>query len=395
MRLTPFGGKLTSQRALATVRQPYLSGIVMGLFAVVAGFGTSAIAQTSPSAVQQDSADPVLTHRPPPKPKTLSIPEGKIKLDVMVDDSAGKPVLGLQPWDFKILDNNQSRKVLSFRAFNDAEAKPDPPVEVILVIDLVNLPFQQVAFTRQEIERFLKEDDGHLKQPVTLLLLSDAGMRVQPRPSVDGNALVSVVSQIKGSVRTVDSAMGGEGLLERFQLCARQMAAIAENEARKPGRKLLIWVGPGWPMLNRGELGYYSDKDQLRNFEGIVELSTRLREARMVVYSVAPTEGANTTTSIRYQDYLKGVKSPRESDPGDLALKVLAAQTGGRILGPDNNLAEQINRCVADANNFYRISFDPPVADKPDGYHDLKVMVDRPGVTARTTSGYYNEPAGH
>jgi hypothetical protein len=28
-----------------------------------------------------------------------------------------------------------SRKVLSFRAFNDSSFKPDPPVEVILVID--------------------------------------------------------------------------------------------------------------------------------------------------------------------------------------------------------------------------------------------------------------------
>ena len=163
---------------------------------------------------------------------------------MVVDDGAGKPVLDLQPLDFKILDNGQMRKVMSFRAFNDAKGKPDPPVEVILVIDLVNLPFQQVAITRQEIGRFLKENDGHLKQPVTLLLLSDAGMRVQPRPSIDGNALLSVVNQIKGSVRTIDSAMAGEGVLERFQLCARQMGAIAENEARKPGRKLLIWVGP-------------------------------------------------------------------------------------------------------------------------------------------------------
>jgi VWFA-related protein len=385
---------------LARISHTYLRGIAIGLFAVFVGSSLCVVAQTNPATgtqpgQQPESEDPALTHRPPPKVKNPLIPEGKIKLDVMVDDSAGKPVSGLQPWDFKILDSGQPRKVLSFRAFNDAEVKPDPPVEVILVIDLVNLPFPQVAITRQEIERFLKMNDGHLNQPVTLLLLSDAGMRVQPRPSVDGNALVSIVNQIKGNVRTVDAAMGGEGLLERFQLCARQMAAIAENEARKPGRKLLIWVGPGWPMLNRGELGYYSDKDQRRYFDSIVELSTRLREARMVVYSVAPSTNADTTSSIRYQDYLKGVKSPRDSDPGDLALKVLATQTGGRVLGPNNDLASQIERCIADANNFYRISFDPPSTDQADDYHDLKVVVDKPDITVRTNSGYYNEPAGH
>ena len=369
----------------------------IALFVLTVGLNLVAIAQTTPAErpQQPESSDPELSHRPPPKPKSHLISEGKIKLDVVVDDSAGKPVLGLQPWDFKILDNSQPRKVMSFRAFNDLEVKPDPPVEVVLVIDMVNLPFQEVAFTRGEIQRFLKENDGHLKQPVTLLLLRDVGMQVQPRPSVDGNALLSVVSQIKGGVRTVDSAMGGEGLLERFQLCAHEMGSIAENEARKPGRKLLIWVGPGWPMLNRPELGYYSEKDQRRYFDGIVELSTKLREARMVVYSVSPAEGANTTSSIRYQDYLKGVKSPRESDAGDLALKVLVTQSGGKVFGPDNDLASQIERCITDANDFYRISFDPPAAEHADEYHDLKVTVDKPGVMVRTNSGYYNQPAGN
>src|SRR6201998_1085546 len=369
----------------------------IALFVLTVGLNLVAIAQTTPAErpQQPESSDPELSHRPPPKPKSHLISEGKIKLDVVVDDSAGKPVLGLQPWDLKILDNSQPRKVMSFRAFNDLEVKPDPPVEVVLVIDMVNLPFQEVAFTRGEIQRFLKENDGHLKQPVTLLLLRDVGMQVQPRPSVDGNALLSVVSQIKGGVRTVDSAMGGEGLLERFQLCAHEMGSIAENEARKPGRKLLIWVGPGWPMLNRPELGYYSEKHQRRYFDGIVELSTKLREARMVVYSVAPAEGANTTSSIRYQDYLKGVKSPRESDAGDLALKVLVTQSGGKGFGPDNDLASQIERCITETNDFYRISFDPPAAEHADEYHDLKVTVDKPGVMVRTNSGYYNQPAGN
>lgn len=375
-----------------------VSRITFELFVLVAAWNGLAVAQSVPATptqtdAQQHSDDPVLTHRQPPKPKSNPISEGKIRLDVVVDDGAEKPVLGLEPWDFTILDNNLPRKILSFRAYS-GQTVPDPPVEVILVMDMVNLPFQQVAITRQEIERFLKENGGHLMQPVTLLLLSDAGMRVQARPSVDGNALVSVVSQIKGNIRTIDSAMGGEGLLERFQLCARQMTAIAENEARKPGRKLLIWVGPGWPMLNRPVLGYYSEKDHRRYFDGIVELSTRLREARMVVYSVAPATGADTTTSIRYQDYLKAVKSPREADPGDLALKVLATQTGGRIMGPDNDVAGQINRCIEDANAFYRISFDPPATDHPDEYHDLKVQVNKPGVTVRTNTGYYNEPSG-
>src|SRR5579863_6075357 len=112
-------------------------GFAFGLLGMVAGSNLGALAQTDSAAPTQQpgSGDPVLAHRPLPKPKSLLIPEGSIKLDVMVNDAAGKAVAGLEPWDFKILDNGQPRKVLSFRAFNDAEVKPDTPVEVLLVID--------------------------------------------------------------------------------------------------------------------------------------------------------------------------------------------------------------------------------------------------------------------
>jgi len=391
-------GKIMGLAHLARISHGYLLGVSVGLFGVVAGFGTIAVAQTSQatetqSGQQRGSDNPVLTQRPAQTQKGLVTPEGRIKLDVVVDDGAGKPMLGLQPWDFKILDNNEPRKVMSFSAFSDAGVRPDPPVEIILVIDTLNLPFQQVAFVRGEICEFLRQNSGKLKQPLTLVLLSDAGIRFQPRPSTDGNAIASVVEGIKGSVSMINPAMGGGGYVERFQRSAKAMDNIAQNEARKPGRKLLIWVGPGWPMLSRPADGY-SDKEQRRNFANIIELSTALREARITAYSVAPGTSA-TPNALFYRTFLNPVKTYRDADFGNLALKVLVTQTGGRILGPDNDLAAQINRCVEYASAFYRISFDPPAAEHADEYHDLKVVVNKPGVTVRTNSGYYSEPAGH
>jgi VWFA-related protein len=320
-------------------------------------------------------------------------PEGRIHLDVLVSDAAGKPVPGLEPLDFKVLDDSQPRKILSFRSFDGITVKPDPPVEIILLIDTVNLPFQQVAFTRQQIAKFLRQNGGHLAQPVSIMLLTEAGLRFQPRPSVDGNALVTVLDQIKGGIHTINAAMGAEGDLQRFQLSLRQMATIAENEARKPGRKLLIWVGPGWPMLDSANY-VFSPKDQRRYFDAIVEFSTRMREARMVVYSVASSDSATGAEMhiFLYQDFLQGVKSPRQADSGNLALKVLALQSGGRVLGPDNDLAGQIDNCIVDANAFYTLSFDPPPAEHADEYHDLKVLARQPGLTVRTSTGYYNQP---
>jgi VWFA-related protein len=380
---------------LAVVDRISIARLAIGLVVLLSGWNVTALAQSRPAtpSQQRETEDPRLTHRPPSKPKSLIAPEGKIKLDVVVNDGSGKAVSGLQPWDFKILDNNQPRKVLSFRAYDGSDVMPDPPVEVVLVMDTVNLPFQQVAFVRKEIDAFLRQDGGKLKQPLTLVLLSDAGIRFQPRPSIDGNAIATVVDGIKGSVSLINPAMGGEGYVERFQRSAKAMDNIAQNEARKPGRKLLIWVGPGWPILNRPSDGY-SDKEQKRNFDNIVELSTGLRQARITAYSVAPSSAA-TTDPLLYKNFLNPVKTYRDADFGNMALKVLVTQTGGKILGPDNDLAAQINRCIEDANAFYQISFDPPAAAHADEYRDLKVTVDRPETMVRTTSGYYNQPAGH
>lgn len=337
--------------------------------------------------------DPVLIPRPPSRQTSSAVtPEGRIHLDVLVSGADAKPVFGLGPQDFKLLDNNQPRRILSFRSYDGVNVKPDPPVEVILLFDTVNLPFSQVSFIHQEIARFLSQNGGRLAQPVSIMLLTDAGLRVQPRPSVDGKALISVLDQIKGEVHTINGAMGAEGQLERLQLSLRQMTAIAENEGRRPGRKLLVWVGPGWPTLTGNNFSF-SDKDQRRYFDAIVELSTRLREARMAVYSIAPANVESTGEhEFQYQAFLKGVTSARQADTGNLALKVLAFESGGRILGPDNNLVGQINSCVAEANAFYTLSFNPPFAARADEYHDLKVVVAQAGLTARTASGYYNQP---
>lgn len=348
------------------------------------------------AAQQAEPPNPVLNHRPPAKPATapsVIARAGRIQLDLVATDATGTVVTGLEPWDFSLTDNGEARKILTFRAFNGIEGSPEPKVEVILLLDMVNLPFQQVAFVRGEVERFLREDGGHLKQPVMLALLTSGGLRVQARPTSDGNALVDVVRHIHGSVSAINPAMGGPGMVERFQLSVKQLEAIAENEVRVPGRKLLIWAGPGWPMLDKPSEGY-SAKDQRRYFDGIVELSTKLREARMAVYSVSPEDASPDSGlhSQMYREFLKGVRSAQQADSGDLALKVLVTQSGGLILGPDNDLAGQIDRCVADAEPFYRLSFDPERAEHVDEYHDLRVVVNKPGVTVRTSSGYYNEP---
>ncbi|MGA8042277.1 MAG: VWA domain-containing protein [Terracidiphilus sp.] len=350
---------------------------------------------TAPAqAAGQQATQPELKQRQAAQPKNLVIPDGAIKINAIVTDAAGKPVMDLQPWDLKLMDNGKPGKILSFKKFDGVQVVPQPPVEVILVMDLVNLPFSQVALVRQGLDAYLLRNGGRLEQPVSVILLTDTAVRVQPKPSLDGNAVAKEVRDIDANIRTLDRAMAGYGELERLQLSARQMAGIAANESQKPGRKLVIWLGPGWPLLTRPDVGYYSQKVQDEYFAAIVELSRSLREAQIEVYSVGPTLIDTVTKMFEYQAYVKGVKNANDAATPNLALGVLAEQTGGKVMVPNNDMAGQIAQCVADANAYYRIGFDPPVAGHADEYHELKLAPDRPGLKVRTTMGYYDEPAG-
>lgn len=98
------------------------------------------------------------------------------------------------------------------------------------------------------------------------------------------------------------------------------------------------------------------------------------------------------TNTYLYESYLKGVKKIEQAGMPYLDLKVLAVESGGLAIAPSNDLTPEIVRCVEDASAFYTISFVRPHADGPNDYHQLRVEVDKPGLKARTNTGYYDQP---
>ncbi len=314
---------------------------------------------------------------------------GGIQLDVVVTDKSGRPVPGLTAADFVLLDNNHPGRILSFHAFDGAAQATDPPVEAILVFDTVNMGFDAVSYTRQQVENFLRQNGGRLAQPMATYWVTNNGVEVQPEPTQDGNALASQLDAAEGRLRTLTRSAGVYGAIERFQFSVKMLDAIAQNEAKKPGRKLLIWAGPGWPMLDGPGIDF-SSKTQQGFFAEIVGLSTVLREGHIDLYSIST--GMPGPETFAYESYLKGIKKASQANPSNLALKVLAVQSGGLVLSPTNDLATSIATCVQNAGPFYTLTFEPPPADGPNEYHELKVKLDKPGLTARTNTGYYNQP---
>jgi VWFA-related protein len=336
------------------------------------------------------------------QPQTSAAPSAgtkdhQIVLDVVVTDRSGKAVKGLGEKDFTVLDNGHPQSVLSFHAeaavAASANVQPAEPVKIILMVDEVNTTFRRVAYERDQIKRFLVQNEGVLARPMSLAFFSDAGTEIQNDTTRDGNALLAAFDQHETGLRSIRRGAGFYGAVERFQLSLNTLQALTGKEVQTPGRKIVIWISPGWPILSGPEVEL-SAKNEAGLFASIVSVSTALRQARITLYSINPlgAEDAGGIQAFYYKEFVKPVTVPRKSLPGNLALQVLAEQSGGLAFTASNDITGQISRCVADADAFYTLTVDAAPVDQPNGFHAIEVKVATSGLTARTRNGYYAQP---
>jgi VWFA-related protein len=362
--------------------QRTLSGkqIVAALFSCIAATigAQSALTQTMPDSGAANS------HAP-------------ITLNVVVSGRDGVPVSDLGQQDFTLLLDKKPTPITSFKAIQapiavGRETVSHDDVEVILLVDSVNTRFSHVAYERQEIQKFLRSNDGVLARPVSLVLLSDTDLRIEPVPTRDGNALSDVLGKSEIGLRQIRRSAGFDGAVERFEISARALKQIASYEATRPGRKLLVWISPGWPLLS-GPGVNLTKKESLGLFHTAVDLSNSLTRAGITLSSVDPlgVDESLVRTSY-YKEFLNGVPDASKMEAGNLALQVLAAQSGGRVFTSSNDIARGIADAVSDAQSFYVLTFQPPPADHADQYHGISVTVDKPGLAARTRTGFYSQP---
>jgi len=313
----------------------------------------------------------------------------KITLDVVVSPKSGPPVADLQQQDFSLLDNNAPQTVTSFKAVTGREA----PIEVVLVIDAVNANYQTVSVARPEIDKFLRAEGGRLAYPVALVLFTDKGTQGLGKYSIDGNALSALLDQADVGLRSITRSEGFYGAIDRFKFSIQTLDQLVAKMASAPGRKIMVWVSPGWPLLSDPNMQLDARQEE-QIFANIVSLSTRLLQARVTLYSVDPLGTAEPLSRVSYyKDFLKGVSKPSQVAVGDLGLPVLATQSGGLTFNFNNDIASVLQQCISDSAPYYKISFDSAPSVKPNEYHHLEIKLAKPGLTARARQGYYAQPS--
>jgi VWFA-related protein len=308
-----------------------------------------------------------------------------IHLNIVVTPKSGQPVTGLQKQDFSLTDNKSSRPITSFKA-----AGTDPQtVKVILVIDAVNSRFMDVARERVQIDKFLRLDNGKLAHPTTIAVVTDKGTQILQSFSSDGNALGDALNKYAPGLRTITRNTGIWGADERTQISIKTFRRVTAYAASIPGRKMVLWVSPGWPLLS-GVRVDLSAKQHRAIFSDVVTFSTQMRLANLTLYHINPLGvGEDLERTVYFQNFLNGVSNAGQTDIADISLQVLASQSGGLVLNGSTDIVDMLKKCLADSQAWYEITFDPASGESPNEYHHIAVTVNRPGLTARTRDGYY------
>jgi VWFA-related protein len=313
---------------------------------------------------------------------------GRIFLDVAIAPGQSEPVNGLQQQDFTILDNKVARPITSFHAVTSK----DVPAVALLVIDAVNTSVADVSSARIEVAKFLRNNGGQLAMPVSLVLFTNSGTSVAP-PSRDGNKLADLLNHSVIDFRKNAPNATLEGATERVETSVRTLKQLMAQNALRPGRKLILWVSPGWPLLWAPGSVDLTEQQRTKIFTGVVELSQTMRDGRFTLYAINPLDSSEDVgRTFLYEDFVKGLSKPGAALPGALGLQVLALQSGGLVLHVNRDISAELQQCIADTTAYYGISFDAPPATHLNEYHQIEIEVAKPGLTARARQGYYDQP---
>lgn len=337
-------------------------------------------------------------HVSPAPPKGQFAPQavadssgGPIVLDIVATGKSHKPVDGLAQQDFTVLDNGQPTSILSFREQKGPTAQPEP--QLFFVIDEVNTTLEDVMYERASVKRFLIQNHGQLAYPVSLAVFTEDGMQIQTHSSRDGDSLAKALDQVSVSRRLMERRSGIYGSEELLRMSLDALTAFINQERPAPGRKIILWLSPGWPLLNAVPYGLSPSQKQ-RVFNSVIKYSIGLHQARMTLYCIDPSGAADagSTESSRYQQFLKALNNPERAQIGDMGLQIFATQTGGRVFIGNDSLINSINHAVEDLTLYYELTIPAGKADHEHPFHEIQVKINEPKVTAQTINGYYAAP---
>lgn len=337
-------------------------------------------------------------------PTTLKISTRIVVLDVVVTDKQGKVVTqSLTKDDFTIVEDRVPQTIRSFDApaahampegvvvngSEDLKKIADAPVR-LLVLDELNTRFEDIAFARNAMVKYLEAQPVVLKQPTVLLLASNT--RFQQLHDYTQNR-DELVAQIKHHMPEYPTKMmagrGGGVAVERMVQTLAALEQISQASIGTPGRKNVIWVGAGFPSA---DLVGLDDKTAATIMAAVKQCTDTLLAARITMYTINPTLNSTVTLDVTTPDDLTMAETANGGEPylGSVQFATFAPATGGRSFLSRNDLNNEIAEGIAQGNNYYTLAYAP--TNKADGdqeYRNVVIVMRNKNLHATTRNGYY------
>ena len=336
---------------------------------------------------------------------------GVIRLDVSVVDGRGRPITGLAPSDFVVLENGRPVGITFFEAVHgDAAAGMDassrgavvsapPPRRIVLLVDAGAMSPGQLIRTRQAVGRYLRESavdgdwvrlvnlsSGHAwdgRIPADRERLLAASLRLARRGSPWNEASGTSAGGLEDAIEDRVEIEGGPGFPSETQTASRFLSAFAQGigllgtvEALLTqldgleGRKALVLLSPGFP--------------QMRGLDDALErVASLARQAATAVYFV-DAMGLDGLVPEPGRPLPPAFESAWNRSGG---AQDLAEATGGFTSRFSNSLLPALARVGSEMQSYYVIGYAP--AQKEDGrFRSVKVKVAMAGASVRTKKGY-------
>jgi VWFA-related protein len=370
--------------------------------ALLVGFAIATYAATAqqpatapPNPVPQSSA-PSGQGQPTPNANgtyTITRTARIVILDMVVTDAKGNVVTDLKKDDFHVTEMNEPQAVLNFEAagahslapavtINSTQQldqlAPRAPVNIIL-LDEFNTRFEDMAFARYSLKKFLERQPGKLETPTMLIAVDLQHFTVLHDYTQNKDELISSLNHHFAAYPWQVHNYGWLG--ERYATAFITLRRVAQAVIGHPGHKNMIWIGRGFPNLNMAN--FPMDTENRVN-NAVQDCVNVLRDARVTLYTIDPA-------GLKYDQTDYGSDADF-TDPfgGNYQFAKLATATGGKALYGRNDVDAQIGTAIRDGAAFYTLTYRPTnESASPQKFRRIKVTVDRPGLKVTTREGYY------
>lgn len=335
---------------------------------------------------------------------TIKVTTRLVVLDVVVTDRQHQLHDNLTRNDFTITENGQPQTILSFEPPSAHLAQPGPPITStadlerrapespvdIMVIDEMNTRFNDTAYARYALEKYLDAQPERLVAPTMLIALSFDHFTLLQDYTQDRQAIKMA---IKKHMTTYPFAMArGESVVTFLARTLGAIEQVAKATAGHPGHKNVIWVGKGFRGVNLNSPSL--DSNAAHGLQtGVQQIVNLLRDSRITLYAIDPTElSSSVAFSSDDNNPLGTIGDAANQSPfdGDISFGKLATATGGRSFYSRNDVDSEIGESIRDGVNYYTISYRPTgdsEADQP--YRKIRITFQNPDLRAGFRDGYY------